>query len=55
MKEQQQPEMSPEELEYRTLLQEAILWVTRQVLEEQRTDIIARAEERVKTLKELRG
>jgi hypothetical protein len=48
-------EMSEEEREYRMMLQEAILWVSRAVLEEQREDILRRAEERVLTLKELRG
>ncbi len=47
--------MSEEELEYRTLLQEAILWVSRTVLEEQREEILRRAAERVRTLRELRG
>lgn len=47
--------MTPEELEYRTMLQEAIRWVTVQVLEEQRADILKRAETRVLTLMELRG
>lgn len=49
------PGMLPEELEYRTLLQEALLWVSKQVLEEQREDILTRAEARVRTLQELRG
>jgi len=47
--------MTDEELTYRKLLQEAILWVTKQVLDEQRADILKRAKDRVKTLRELRG
>ncbi len=47
--------MPPEEIEYRTLLQEAILWASKQVLDEQRADILKRAEARVRTLQELRG
>ncbi len=47
--------MTAEELEYRTLLQEAILWATKQVMDEQREEILLRAEARVKTLSELRG
>ena len=43
------------ELEYKTLLQEAIIWATKQILDECRADILARAEARVKTLQELRG
>ncbi len=49
------PEMSPEDLEYRMLLQEAILWVTIQILVEQREEITRRAVERLRTLAELRG
>jgi hypothetical protein len=49
------PGMEPDEIEYRTMLQEAILWVSKQVLDEQRKDIIARAEVRVRTLMELRA
>ena len=47
--------MAPGELEYRTMLQEAIFWVTRQVLEERKEEITKRAKDRVKTLQELRG
>ena len=52
---QQKSEMTQEELEYRTMLQEAIFWVTRQVLEERKEEITKRAKDRVKTLQELRG
>ena len=37
------------------MLQEAIFWVTRQVLEERKEEITKRAKDRVKTLQELRG
>ena len=48
-------EISEDELKYRMLLQEAILWVTQRIVEEHREEIIKRAEDRVKTLQELRG
>ncbi len=47
--------MSQEDIKYRMLLQEAILWVSRSVLEERRDEITKRAEDRVRTLMELRG
>ena len=47
--------MGPEEYEYRLMLQEAVIWVTRQVLDEMREEITKRAKDRVKTLRELRG
>ena len=52
---QQQGEMTKEELEYRMLLQEAILWASSQLLAEQKEEITKRALERVKQLRELRG
>ncbi len=48
-------DMGPEELEYRTLLQEAVLWATREVMSERKEEILALAETRIKTLIELRG
>ncbi len=45
----------PDVPEDKMLLQEAILWVTRNFLDEHRAEIIKRAEERVKQLLELRG
>ncbi len=47
--------MSQEELEYRTLLQEAILWATRETMRKYETEIKQLAEGRVKTLRDLRG
>lgn len=47
--------MSEEELAYRTMLQEAILWATSQVMKEREVEIKERALARVKQLKELRG
>ncbi len=47
--------MSADELEYRTMLQEAVFWATRQILAEQKEEITKRAEARVRTLMELRG
>lgn len=44
-----------EELEYRMLLQEAILWATKELMAEHREEILKLAKERVKTLKDLRG
>ncbi len=50
------PEGMPfDELEYRMLLQEAILWVTHQVIQERAAEIKERATERARTLLELRG
>ena len=49
------PGMSEDELQYRMMLQEAILWATQQLMTEQRDEILARAKARVKTLQELRG
>lgn len=47
--------MSPEELAYRTLLQEAILWATRETMKKYEAEIKTLAESRVKTLRDLRG
>lgn len=47
--------MSQQEIEYRMMLQEAILWVTQQLLAEHKDEILVRAKDRVETLKELRG
>ncbi len=47
--------MPEDELTYRMMLQEAILWVSKQILEEHREEITKRAEVRVRTLQELRG
>lgn len=47
--------MSSDELEYRMMLQEAVLWVSKQLLSEHKEEITKRAESRVRTLMELRG
>lgn len=49
------PGMPQDEIQYRMMLQEAILWVTQQVMRERREEIMMRAEDRVRTLQELRG
>lgn len=47
--------LKPDELEYRMMLQEAILWATKQIMQEQEAEIKKRAAARVQTLLELRG
>jgi hypothetical protein len=50
------PKADPEgaDLERRKMLQEALLYVTQQVLEERREEIVKRAEERIAALQILR-
>lgn len=47
--------MPPDELAYRTLLQEAVMWASAQTLLKYDAEVKALALERVKTLRELRG
>lgn len=55
MSKQPPEKMSKEELEYRMMLQEAILWATQKMMQDHKEEIMRVAKARVETLRELRG
>ena len=55
MSKQAPEKMSKEELEYRMMLQEAILWATQKIMQDRKEEIMQIAKASVQTLRELRG